>query len=103
MLVDAKMKKLEKYNTRLEKRDERAIISKYSISNEDLDAIKRLQLRIRSWTVKRKFFAGLLAERRMQHKKNFLALKRSLDKFEREHKNSASARNYRTMVNLNMY
>lgn len=99
-LIESKMNKLDKFNTKLQKRDELAIMTKYNLSELDVNKFKRLQIRIKGWFAKRRFFKSLKTNQYIEHKKNFLNLKRCLDKFDTENKGSRSVKYYKSAVNF---
>lgn len=99
-LVESKMRKLEKFNTKLERKEELALIMRYGIDSQTLDVLKRFQLRIRAWVMKRKFFKAVRMNEYIEHKKNYISLKKCVEKFDQQHKGDNFARYNKTSVNV---
>ncbi len=88
-LIDEKMRKLDLFNSRLMLREQNHIMKKYKISDAQLKLLSRLQNRIRSWIMKRKFLKAVRMNDFVENRKNFLMLKRCMEKFDKQ-----SGRNY---------
>ena len=99
-LIEYKMKNLEKFNRRLENRDSMILIKKYNLSPATIEAIKKLQSRIRGWIMKKRFFKAMRMNQYIEQKRNYLLLKRCLDKFENNNRGGRHATYFKNVVNV---
>lgn len=99
-IIAEKMKKMEDFNSRLEDKEEFKIIQKYKITKEKLDVIRRFQQRVRSIMIRKKFIKAVRMNKYLEHKKNYLKLKKCIQRFDKKHKGSISHFYYDKYVNL---
>lgn len=83
MIIEMKMQKLDKFNNILESKSVNALIKKYKLTQESIEKLKRLQARIRTWVLKRRFFRALRMNHYIEHRKNYLSLKKCVARYER--------------------
>lgn len=81
-IIQQKMRKLDEYNTRIEESENKKLLRRYGMDKEKLNRLVKLQSFIRRWIYKKKFFQALRMNEYINHKKNYLKLKKSLDVYE---------------------
>lgn len=99
-LVETKMKNLENFNNKLQKREELNVIKRYGLNEKTIEILTRFQKRFRGWILKKKFFQALRMNDYIEHKKNYLALKKSLQRFEKRHKEKPFSKYYDDNVDV---
>lgn len=81
-IIEDKMKKMDEFNEKCSKRKYYELKKKYSLKKEHITKIIRFQKFFKSFLIKKNFFKAIYMNKVFEHKKNFLALKKSLKKFE---------------------
>ena len=90
-IIEIKMRKLERHNQALEKRD-RKKLKDIKLSERGDKALRRFQKRFRGYLIKKNFFKAIRMNDYIELKKNQLKLKKCLEKFDKK---------YSTFLNLN--
>lgn len=72
------MNKLEKFNAHLDKNASEKLVTKYKLKEEDIKKIVKVQQKIRQIIIKRNFFKVMRMNDYIEHRKNFVSLKKSL-------------------------
>lgn len=98
-LIELKMKQLDQFNSKLENRDVILLTKKYKLDSKRIELIRKLQLRIKFWIIKKKFFKAIRMNQYIEQKRNYLALKKSLTKFESRNKGGRYSDYYKSVVN----
>ena len=99
-MVSEKMKKMDLYNSKLENSKEWAIKRKYRLTDKDVKKVVRLQKWIKSYILRKKLTKALWMNRMIEHKSNYLKLKRCLEDFDRRNKGYSGIIYYKKYVNV---
>ncbi len=83
-LVDKKMRRLDLFNSKILPKEQSQLMKKYKVTTAQLELLKRLQRRIRNWIMKRKFLKAMRMNDYVESRKNFLMLKRCMEKFDKK-------------------
>lgn len=100
ILIELKMSQLDLFNSRLENKAAYALIKKYQLTQKTIDSVKKLQIIVRRWILKRKFFKALRMNQYIDHKKNYIKLKKCVERFDTKHQGESHAFYYRSVVNV---
>ena len=82
-LVNAKMRRLDLFNSKIMLKEQSQLLRKYKITPNQIEQLERLQRHIRRWIMKRKFFQAIRMNDYVESRKNFLMLKRCMEKFDK--------------------
>ena len=99
-IIEMKMSRLNKYNSRLENKIAYDLIKKYKLDDKTISSLKKLQGRIRCWVLKRKFFKALRMNQYIEHRKNYLRLKKCMEKFDNRYSSGYFSYYYRSVVDV---
>lgn len=83
LLIQRKMRKLERFNRQLEKRNVDVNALAESLSERQLQALIRFQIRCRGVLLKRKFICALRMNQSFEQKQNYLRLKKSMEVYQK--------------------
>ena len=99
-MVSEKMKKMDLYNSILENSEEWAIKRKYKLTDKDIKKLVKLQQWVKSFIMRKRFIKSIWMNRLIEHKTNYLKLKRCLNHFDKKHKRSQAVVYYQKYVNV---
>ena len=80
-IITQKMKKLDRFNEKLDKKDQKLLNLELSLTNEQIMAIINFQKRFRSFLMKKKFIKAIRMNDQFEHKKNYIQLKKSFKNY----------------------
>lgn len=81
-IIEEKMKKMDEFNEKYSKKKYYELKKKYSLKKMHIEKVVKFQRFFKSFLIKKNFFKAIYMNKAFEHKKNFLALKKSLRKFE---------------------
>lgn len=99
-LIDMKMQKLNVFNAKLEYREIVLLHKKYGLSRKHMEAIRKFQLRIRAWILKKKFFKVVRMNEYLEHRINYLTLKKCMKRFDSKNNDGKYANYYNSVVDI---
>ena len=82
-IIKQKMSKLEDYNSKIELHESKKLVTSYRLDEERLAKLCKLQSFIRRRIYKKKFFEAIRMNEYINHRKNYLRLKKSLEAYEK--------------------
>lgn len=84
LLIQKKMRKLERFNRQLEKRNVDINALAESLTERQFQALVRFQIRCRGVLMKRKFISALRMNQSFEQKQNYLRLKKSMEIYQKK-------------------